>query len=152
MMRKTWSTNCCRHRDPKVELLARHRLFQRCEPADLVAVARLADIIEIPAGTPVRWVGRHGDWFTVVLDGLLTVEHQQHAVVLSSCSALNCSASWPGQPGVTAIALTDTTLLEFRPRELNAIARTVTALASASAVAALNGEPVISLTNHCAPC
>jgi len=120
MMRKSPKRDCCQHRDPKIELLSRHRLFEHCQPADLAAIARLADIIEVAAGTPVRWAGRHGDWFTVVLDGLLTVEHREHAVVLSPCGALNRSSSRPGRPGVIATALTDTTLLEFRPRELNA--------------------------------
>lgn len=150
MMCTSQKRNCCRHRDPKIELLGRHRLFQHCEPADLAAIARLADIIEVEAGTPVRWVGRHGDWFAIVLDGLLTVEHRDHAIVLGACGALNLSASRSGQPGVTAIALADTTLLEFRPRELNAIAHAVPALTAA--MAAPDDNPVTSLATHCAPC
>ena len=150
MIRTSPKHNCCQHRDPNIELLRRHPLFEHCEPADLAAIARLSDIIEVAAGTPVRWVGRHGDWFTIVLDGLLTVEHPDHAIVLRPCGALNRSASRSGQPGVTAIALTDTTLLEFRPRELNAIAHVVPALTAA--VAAPDDAPVISLANFCPPC
>lgn len=149
-MRRAPKRNCCQHRDPKIELLSQHRLFQHCESTDLAAIARLADIIEVAAGTPVRWVGRHGDWFTIVLDGLLTVEHRDHAIVLNSCGALNRSASRSGQPGITAIALTDTTLLEIRPRELKAIAHAVPALTAAGA--APDDNPVISLATHCAPC
>ena len=55
--------------DPRVELLRNVWLFERCTNKELDAIAKLATLIDLPAGKVLATQGEQGQEFFVVVDG-----------------------------------------------------------------------------------
>jgi CRP/FNR family transcriptional regulator, cyclic AMP receptor protein len=60
--------------DDKVELLRRVPLFATLEPAELSAVAGIANVVDVPAGTVLTHEGRHEGYFFVVVMGSVRID------------------------------------------------------------------------------
>jgi CRP/FNR family transcriptional regulator, cyclic AMP receptor protein len=56
-------------KDAKVELLKNVPLFSRCGKKQLTAIAALADLVELPAGTELITEGALGRQFMVIVEG-----------------------------------------------------------------------------------
>ena len=56
-------------RDKKIAHLRKIPLLQGCTQHQLVAVARISDITEVPAGKLLALAGEPGDEFFIILDG-----------------------------------------------------------------------------------
>jgi CRP/FNR family cyclic AMP-dependent transcriptional regulator len=56
-------------KDGKIELLKNVPLFSRCSKKQLAAIARLADLIQMPAGTELITEGAPGREFMVIVEG-----------------------------------------------------------------------------------
>ncbi len=69
-------------RDEKVQQLAQVRLFEGCSTKELVAIARVADEEEIPAGMEIVTEGAVGHEMFVVLDGGVSVRRKGRKVAL----------------------------------------------------------------------
>ena len=57
------------HKDEKIELLKRVPLFSHCSKKQLAAVARLADLVDLPAGKELFTEGETGHEFLIFVDG-----------------------------------------------------------------------------------
>jgi CRP/FNR family cyclic AMP-dependent transcriptional regulator len=60
--------------EDKVELLRRVPLFANLEPPDLSALARIAKVVDVPAGTVLTHEGRHEGYFFVVVTGSVRID------------------------------------------------------------------------------
>jgi hypothetical protein len=60
--------------DDKVELLRRVPLFATLEPPELAQVARIANVVDVPAGTVLTHEGRHEGHFFVVVAGSVRID------------------------------------------------------------------------------
>jgi CRP/FNR family transcriptional regulator, cyclic AMP receptor protein len=60
--------------DEKMSYLQRVNLFEACSSRQLRAIARIADVQEVPAGEVLARVGEPGDRFFVIVDGSARVE------------------------------------------------------------------------------
>jgi CRP/FNR family transcriptional regulator, cyclic AMP receptor protein len=60
--------------DEKMSYLQRVHLFEACSSRQLRAIARIAEVQEVPAGEVLARVGEPGDRFFVVVDGSARVE------------------------------------------------------------------------------
>jgi CRP-like cAMP-binding protein len=60
--------------DSKAARLEDVPLFEGCTRRQLRAVARIADVLEVPAGTVLTKAGDPGDAFFLILDGRVRVE------------------------------------------------------------------------------
>ena len=60
--------------DDKVELLRRVPLFATLEPPELSAVAQIAKLVDVPAGTVLTHEGRHEGYFFIVVNGSVRVD------------------------------------------------------------------------------
>jgi CRP-like cAMP-binding protein len=56
-------------KDAKIELLKRVPLFAHCNKRQLTAVAQLADLVEVPAGTELMREGEFGREFLIFAEG-----------------------------------------------------------------------------------
>jgi CRP/FNR family cyclic AMP-dependent transcriptional regulator len=56
-------------RDAKIELMKAVPLFSRCTKKQLAAIAQLADLVELPAGTKLITEGAEGREFMVIVEG-----------------------------------------------------------------------------------
>ena len=56
-------------KDGKIALLKGVQLFSRCSKKQLAAIARLADMIEVPAGTELITEGASGREFMIIVEG-----------------------------------------------------------------------------------
>ena len=55
--------------DPRIELLRNVWLFERCTGKELEAIAKLATLIDVPAGKVLTTQGEQGQEFFVVVNG-----------------------------------------------------------------------------------
>jgi CRP/FNR family cyclic AMP-dependent transcriptional regulator len=60
--------------DARIEYLRRVSLFAECTDQELARVAAIARTVETPAGTVVTEIGKPGDAFFFIIDGLVSVE------------------------------------------------------------------------------
>jgi len=60
--------------DEKMTYLQRVHLFEACSSRQLRAIARIADVQEVPAGEVLARTGEPGDRFFVIVDGSARVE------------------------------------------------------------------------------
>jgi CRP-like cAMP-binding protein len=60
--------------DEKMTYLQRVHLFEACSSRQLRAIARIAEVQEVPAGTVLARTGEPGDRFFVIVDGAARVE------------------------------------------------------------------------------
>lgn len=60
--------------DEKMTYLQRVNLFESCSTRQLRAIARIADVQEVPAGAVLARTGEPGDRFFVIVDGSARVE------------------------------------------------------------------------------
>jgi CRP-like cAMP-binding protein len=61
-------------RDGKIELLKRVPLFARCNKKQLSAIARLADVLDVPTGKTLIREGAPGGEFMVIVEGAAEVK------------------------------------------------------------------------------
>jgi CRP/FNR family transcriptional regulator, cyclic AMP receptor protein len=57
------------HKDGKIELLKTVPLFSRCTRKQIGAIARLADLTQVPAGTRLIAEGAIGGEFMIIVEG-----------------------------------------------------------------------------------
>jgi CRP/FNR family cyclic AMP-dependent transcriptional regulator len=57
------------HKDGKIELLKTVPLFSHCNKKQMTAIARLADLVQLPAGTQLIAEGASGREFMVIVEG-----------------------------------------------------------------------------------
>lgn len=60
-------------RDEKIAQLQKIPVFQGCSRQQLVAVARIVDITDVPAGKALTLTGETGSDFSIILDGTARV-------------------------------------------------------------------------------
>ena len=60
--------------DARIEYLRRVSLFAECTDQELARIAAIARTVETPAGTVVTEIGKPGDAFFFIIDGLVSVE------------------------------------------------------------------------------
>ena len=60
--------------DQKLEMLRRVPLFAACGGREIEELGRLADEVDVPAGTELTHEGKHGGEFFVILEGAVRVE------------------------------------------------------------------------------
>ncbi len=60
-------------RDEKIAQLQKIPVFQGCSRQQLVAVARIVDITDVPAGKALTLAGETGSDFSIILDGTARV-------------------------------------------------------------------------------
>ena len=64
--------------DEKMTYLQRVHLFEACSSRQLRAIARIAEVQEVPAGAVLARTGEPGDRFFVIVDGSARVEVSPH--------------------------------------------------------------------------
>ncbi|HEY7365345.1 MAG TPA: cyclic nucleotide-binding domain-containing protein, partial [Methylomirabilota bacterium] len=64
--------------DEKMTYLQRVQLFEACSVRQLRAIARIADVQEVPAGNVLARTGEPGDRFFVIVDGAARIEISPH--------------------------------------------------------------------------
>ena len=64
--------------DEKMTYLQRVHLFEACSSRQLRAIARIAEVQEVPAGEVIARTGEPGDRFFVIVDGSARVEVSPH--------------------------------------------------------------------------
>ena len=69
------------HRDAKSELVASVPLFSRCSKHDLMAIAEIADEVDIPEGKVLAQEGELGRDFYILIDGTVDVTRGGDLVV-----------------------------------------------------------------------
>jgi CRP-like cAMP-binding protein len=67
-------------KDGKIELLKNVPLFSRCSKKQLAAIARLADVVQMPAGTVLITEGAPGREFMVIVEGAGEVKRKGRKV------------------------------------------------------------------------
>ena len=60
--------------DAKIERLQKVPILEGCTRQQLRAVARIAEVVEVPAGRPLTRAGEPGTEFYLILDGAVRVE------------------------------------------------------------------------------
>ncbi len=63
-------------KDSKIELLRNVPLFSRCNKKQLAAIASLADLVGLPAGTELIREGAQGREFMVIVEGAAEVRRK----------------------------------------------------------------------------
>ena len=94
--------------DEKMTYLQRVHLFESCSSRQLRAIARIADVQEVPAGEVLARTGEPGDRFFVIVDGAARIE----------VSAQNQSRMGPGS------FFGEMSLLDGEPRSATVVADT----------------------------
>ena len=119
--------------DDKVELLRRVPLFAALEPRDLAAVAEIADLVDVPAGTVLTHEGRHEGYFFVVVAGNVRIDRGGVTVnTLSDGDFLGEIALLDGGPRTaTATAATDSRLLQVTNDEFDELVATTPSVRAA---------------------
>jgi CRP-like cAMP-binding protein len=64
--------------DEKMTYLQRVHLFEACSSRQLRAIARIAEVQEVPAGEVLARTGEPGDRFFVIVDGSARIEVSAH--------------------------------------------------------------------------
>ena len=119
--------------DDKVELLRRVPLFAALEPPELSAVAEIADLIDVPAGTVLTHEGRHEGYFFVVVAGNVRIERGGVTVnTLTDGDFLGEIALLDGGPRTaTATAVSDSRLLQVTNEQFDELLATTPSVRAA---------------------
>ena len=119
--------------DDKVELLRRVPLFAALEPPELSAVAEIADLIDVPAGTVLTHEGRHEGYFFVVVAGNVRIERGGVTVnTLTDGDFLGEIALLDGGPRTaTATAVSDSRLLQVTNDQFDELVATTPSVRAA---------------------
>jgi CRP-like cAMP-binding protein len=119
--------------DDKVELLRRVPLFAALEPPDLAAVAEIADVVDVPAGTVLTHEGRHEGYFFVVVAGNVRIDRGGVTVnTLGDGDFLGEIALLDGGPRTaTATAVSDSRLLRVTNDEFDELVATTPSVRAA---------------------
>ena len=64
------------HKDGKIELLKAVPLFSHCSKKQLGEIAKIADLIDVPANTPLIREGAAGREFMVIVQGAVEVRRK----------------------------------------------------------------------------
>ena len=106
-------------RDAKIELMKAVPLFSRCSKKQLAAIARLADLIQLPAGTKLIREGASGREFMVIVDGAGEVRRKGRKVAtIGPGDFIGEIALIVGGPrNATVVTTTDTSLLVLTARQ-----------------------------------
>jgi len=64
------------HRDGKIELLKSVPLFSHCSKKQITEIAKIADLVEEPAGTELIREGTAGNEFMVIVQGAVDVRRK----------------------------------------------------------------------------
>lgn len=110
-----------RHRDPKVEFLTRHPLFEGCPDSDVREVAAIADEICLPLGRRLITEGAAGEEFILIVSGRAAVFKQgERVAIVGPGDFVGEIALVTGRPrSATVIAISPVTVLVIaRPRFL----------------------------------
>jgi CRP-like cAMP-binding protein len=110
-------------KDAKIELLKRVPLFSHCTKKQLAAIASLADLIELPAGTPLIREGTVGREFMVIVHGAVDVRRKGRKInQLGDGDFIGEMALISGAPrNATVTATADTSLLVVTDRQFWAL-------------------------------
>jgi CRP/FNR family transcriptional regulator, cyclic AMP receptor protein len=106
-------------RDAKIELMKKVPLFSRCSKKQLAAIARLADLIQLPAGTYLIREGASGREFMVMVEGAGEVRRKGRKVdTIGPGDFIGEIALIVGGPrNATVLTTTDTSLLVLTARQ-----------------------------------
>jgi CRP-like cAMP-binding protein len=113
--------------DPFLEHLATVPLFSALSKKDLMAVARQADEVKVPAGRAIVTEGAAGAEFFVILDGRARVErHGREVAELGPGGFFGDLALLDRAPrNASVIALTDMSLAKLGQRAFDGLLETV---------------------------
>lgn len=119
--------------DDKVELLRRVPLFATLEPPELAAIAEIANIVDVPAGTVLTHEGRHEGYFFVVVAGSVRIDRAGATVnTLGDGDFLGEIALLDGGPRTaTATAATDSRLLQVTNDDFDELVATTPSVRAA---------------------
>ncbi len=106
-------------RDAKIELMKTVPLFSRCSKKQLAAIANLADLIQLPAGTTLIREGATGREFMVIVEGAGEVTRNGRTVdTIGPGDFIGEIALIVGGPrNATVSTTTDTSLLVLTARQ-----------------------------------
>jgi CRP-like cAMP-binding protein len=116
--------------DEKMTYLQRVHLFEACSTRQLRAIARIAEVQEVPAGEVLARIGEPGDRFFVIVDGSARIEvsAQNHSRI-SPGGFFGEMSLLDGEPrSATVIADTAMRLLVIPRREFVTLLREVPSL------------------------
>ena len=71
--------------DQKLELLERVSLFAGVGREGLEEIGRIADEIDVPAGTALTHEGRHEGYFFVIVSGTVRIERGGRMIIYLLC-------------------------------------------------------------------
>lgn len=116
--------------DEKMTYLQRVHLFEACSSRQLRAIARIADVQEVPAGEVLARTGEPGDRFFVIVDGSARVEvSPQNQGRIGPGAFFGEMSLLDGEPrSATVIAETAMRLLVIPRREFVTLLREVPSL------------------------
>ena len=106
-------------RDAKIELMKKVPLFSRCSKKQLAAIASLADLIQLPAGTKLISEGASGREFMVIVEGAGEVRRKGRKVdTIGPGDFIGEIALIVGGPrNATVLTTTDTSVLAVTARQ-----------------------------------
>jgi CRP/FNR family transcriptional regulator, cyclic AMP receptor protein len=107
--------------DTKMERLQEIPLFEGCTRGQLRSVARIADVVEVAAGTQLTRVGDHGEAFFLILDGRVRVDVSSRKRVRQGPGEFfgEMSLLDGGPRSATVVADTDVRLLVIARRDFS---------------------------------
>jgi CRP-like cAMP-binding protein len=116
--------------DEKMTYLQRVNLFESCSTRQLRAIARIAEVQEVPAGTVLARIGEPGDRFFVAVDGAARIEiSAQNHIRLGPGAFFGEMSLLDGEPrSATVIADTAMRLLVISRRDFVTLLREVPSL------------------------
>jgi CRP-like cAMP-binding protein len=116
--------------DEKMTYLQRVTLFESCSTRQLRAIARIAEVQEVPAGAVLARIGEPGDRFFVIVDGSARVEiSAQHQVKIGPGGFFGEMSLLDGEPrSATVLADTAMRLLVISRRDFGNLLREVPSL------------------------
>jgi len=116
--------------DEKMTYLQRVHLFEACSSRQLRAIARIAEVQEVPAGEVLARIGEPGDRFFVIVDGTARVEvSPQYQTRIGPDGFFGEMSLLDGEPrSATVIADTPMRLLVISRREFVTLLREVPSL------------------------
>ena len=106
-------------KDGKIELLKHVPLFSHCNKKQLAAIASLADLIDLPAGTLLCREGAPGREFMVIVEGAVEVRRKGRKInTLGPGDFIGEVALITGAPrSATATTMQDSSLLVVTDRQ-----------------------------------
>lgn len=106
-------------KDGKIELLRNVPLFSRCNKKQLAAIAALADLIELPAGTQLITEGALGREFMVMVEGTGEVRRKRRTIdTIGPGDFIGEMALLTGGPrNATVVTTSDSSLLVVTARQ-----------------------------------